>query len=92
MEPLYIVTTVLDIYPDGGSMSMVRTFPNGGDARSYFDVVKVQGISTELVYADYGTEFLLCHYVHGDEYTRYHLKETLNSMYGRTVTRYPNNH
>lgn len=62
MEPLFVVSTVFDIYPDGGTMSLCRTFPDGKEARMYYDAIKVQGISTILTYSDYGTEFVLCSY------------------------------
>ena len=100
MNPLFLVTTIFDIYPDGGSMSLTRTFRNGDEARSYYDAVKVQGISTQLVYSDFGTDFLLCHYVAdenvGEVYNRYQRnkatreyvrrhKSNINRAYGRTV-------
>lgn len=78
MEPLFVVSTVLDIYPDGGTMSLCRTFPNGGEARMYYDVIKVQGISTILTYSDYGKEFILCSHDNrvGEVYNRYRHSQT----------------
>ncbi len=86
MEPLFIVSTVFDIYPDGGTMSLCRTFPNGGEARMYYDAIKVQGISTILTYSDYGKEFILCAHDNrvGEVYNRY--------RHGKTTTATRNNY